>query len=457
MIIISIIAGIFHGLGFETFNSIFFSLISIALFYFITNQSQTKKQIIINTLVFGCSYYIFSLHWIVNSLLIDVQRWFFVIPIAITLIPLALSTYYLIVTLPFFYLKTRTKNNYLLIFAFSGLWVLSEFLKSTLFTGFPWNILASIWIDSDFGILFLRVAGIYATSFATIFFTLLIYNFATQKKYLYAIAIFCIFTIVFLGYENHDIKEKHDENKIKIRLVQPSVKQKFKWKYHELEEIFEKLIKLSFADDNFDIVIWPETAFPFQVTIEEENEYLKYLSSFLKKDQLLITGAMRVDENENSFNSMIVVNSHGEIVNFYDKKHLVPFGEYIPFQKFIKIDAITNLGSLTSGDKNKSKIELQIKDKKVRIFPLICYEGIFPFNIDKQNTDIDFVLNITNDGWFGNSFGPYQHLRAVRLQAILSKKSVIRVANNGITTLINKNGKIEKKMDLNKMGYLDLW
>jgi apolipoprotein N-acyltransferase len=442
------IAGILHGFGFAPFNNVFASILSIILFFHVIKKCENKKQIIQNTLIFGCSYYIFSLHWIVNSLLIDIKRWWFVIPFAITLIPLALSLYYLIATIPFLYF--RNKNYGFVIF--SALWVFAEFLKSNLFTGFPWNILGSIWLDYDFGILVLQKINIYFVSFLTVFLSLSIFELLRRKKYIISCLLIVFFIFPFIFYKKDEIKEESTNN-LKIRLIQPSIKQKFSWRYSELEDIFEKLIDISFIEnnsENFDLIVWPETAFPFLVDVNdvENHRYIKYLASFLKDKQFLITGVMRVDEKNHYFNSLIIISSEGKIVDFYDKKHLVPFGEYIPFKEWIKIDSITNLGSLNSGDKNKCSLE--VKDTK--LLPLICYEGIFPF---EMNEKVNFAINLTNDGWFGDSFGPHQHLRAVRLQAIQSKKMIFRVANNGITAIINSDGRVIKKLDLNERGVLD--
>jgi apolipoprotein N-acyltransferase len=444
------IVGILHGFSFAPFNNVFAAILSVILFFRVIKKCENKKQILKNTLIFGCTYYIFSLHWVVNSLLIDVKKWWFVIPFAITLIPLILSLYYLVVTIPFFYFRKKIYGFAI----FSALWIFAEFLKSNLFTGFPWNIFGSIWLDYEFGIFLLKKTNVYFVGFITIFLSLLTYELMMRKKYFVSLGLVVIIASFFIFYKNNNPAQESKTSDLKIRLVQPSIKQKFSWKYEELEEIFEKLIDISFIknnSENFDLIVWPETAFPFLIDADdaENHDHLQYLASFLKENQFLVTGVMRSDEKDNYYNSMIVLNSKGDIVDFYDKKHLVPFGEYIPFKEWIAIDSITNLGSLTPGDKNKFFVKIK---ENIEFFPLICYEGIFPFQNDKI---IDFAINLTNDGWFGDSFGPHQHLRAVRLQAIKFKRTVFRVANNGITAIIDENGKIVKRIDLNVDGVLD--
>ena len=448
------IAGILHGFGFAPFNYVLCAILSIILFFHTIKKCENKKQIIVKTLIFGCTYYIFSLHWIVNSLLIDVKRWWFVIPFAITLIPSILSLYYFIVTIPLLYFR-REKYSFVI---FSGLWVLAEFLKANLFTGFPWNMIGSIWLDYDFGILLLQKTNVYFVGFLTIFFSLFIYESLMRKKFYSTFTLIAILSLPFIFYKYNEVHHESHNHDLKIRLIQPSIKQKFTWSHSELENVFEKLINISFKknnSDDFDLIIWPETAFPFAIDLNdiENQSHLQYLASFLKEKQLLITGAMRFDENDNYYNSLIALNSKGEIVDFYDKKHLVPFGEYIPFKDWIRIDSITNLGSLAFGNKNKSIIQIPTQKMNIKCLSLICYEGIFPFEM--LNDDIHFAINLTNDGWFGDSFGPHQHLRAVRLQALKFKKTVFRVANNGITAIIDNRGKIVKKIDLNIEGVLD--
>jgi apolipoprotein N-acyltransferase len=474
--ILSIISGILYGLSYAPINSIFSAFISLAIFYILSNSATSKKQIIRITILFGTVSYITSLHWIINSLLVDVKQWWFLIPPTLILIPLALSFYYLIITLPIFYLKRKIENNVAIAITFSILWMAAEIAKSILFTGFPWNLLGTIWIDFQNIAQIIYYTNIYFLGFITILFITLLSNiiFYQDHKIINASLIFLITICLgtFIQFDKNKTENKTAKpNSIKIRIIQPNIKQKFKWQESEQENIFLKIIQQSFqkgflgnTGDKPDLIIWPETAFPFLIDINElENyKYLQFTINHLEKNQILLVGAIRINnESDDVFNSVLAFKNEPskQLIDFYDKRHLVPFGEYVPFYKKIQdflqlqfLDDISDLFSnLSFGDQNKSTLKLR---ENITILPLICYEGIFPYEIQKDQS-VKFSINLTNDAWFGKSFGPYQHLRAVQSQVIKSNLPLIRSANSGISAIINSRGKIIKKLDLETEGVLD--
>ena len=472
---LSIIAGILYGLSYAPINSILCAFISIAIFYFISNDTKSRSGTVISTLIFGTISYIISLHWIVNSLLIDVKQWWFLIPPTLILIPFVLSLYYLIISIPFFYIKNKTQNTAVLSIIFSLLWTLAEIAKGYLFTGFPWNLLGTIWIDYHHIAQIIHYTNIYFLGFITVLFVTLLSNILFKRKQkkinLFVFTTLVIGLLLFIEYGKNNNHEVKTINTIKIRMIQPNIKQKFKWQQEEQENVFFKILKLSFRkgfqndeNDKPDLIIWPETAFPFVINIDKlkDYQYLQFTLDHLDKNQLLLIGAIRVtNANEDIFNSVMVFqnNPDKQLIDFYDKRHLVPFGEFVPFYKTLQnllhlqiLDDLSNVFSnLSFGNPDKATIKL--KDDLI-IMPLVCYEGIFPFNI-QNNKDIKFIVNLTNDAWFGKSFGPYQHLRAVQAQVIKSGLTLIRVANSGISIVIDSQGKVLKQLELETEGVLD--
>lgn len=462
--VLAIFAGIVHAFIFEPFNSLIAAFFSICLFYHINLRNENKPWKL--ALFFGFPSCLISLYWIINSLLLDLENLWLLIPLAVISIPLFFSLYYLIVTVPFFYIKQRIVNPILLAMVFSLLWMISEIAKSYLFTGFPFNLIGSVLLDYESISQIIFYTNIFVLGFLAILFYLLIFNVVfTKSRTLSAglILLFIISIICFHKFDNYKLLSDQSvkTDSINIRIVQPNVAQKFKWNKDDVMNNIINLYDLSFQEgkNNFvpELIIWPETAWPFAVDTNKLLEDVNFMQLIenLDKKQILVAGIIRID-NKKTFNSLITLqNSNQPIVGVYDKKHLVPFGEFIPFFNFIqrispsKFEFFRLLANLDFGNKNQPNTKIF---DNIEFSSLICYEGIFPY---KLNHDVKFVVNLTNDGWFGKSAGPYQHLRSVRIQAIKSNISVIRVANTGISAVINNRGKIIKKIDLLERGILD--
>ena len=241
--------------------------------------------------------------------------------------------------------------------------------------------------------------------------------------------------------------------KILVRVVQPNIKQEEKWNKIYFQDHLDKLIKLSTSkiDKQELIVIWPEVA--LTVYLNEQKDLLNYLSKNIKQNITIITGGLRrelKDKEVKVFNSMYLIQK--DKITFYDKKHLVPFGEFIPFRSFLRVFKLTHGETDFSVGKGKNQLSMEYYKKKIFIEPSICYEAIFQtFNSEK----IDLLVNITNDAWFGSSTGPQQHLTASIFRSVEKGVPLIRSANSGISVITDSDGKILKKLDLNKSGYLE--
>jgi len=206
------------------------------------------------------------------------------------------------------------------------------------------------------------------------------------------------------------------------------------------------------------ILIWPESAFPFFLT--REPEALAQIAQLLQGGTVLITGAMRVAEpvdpsDPAAYNSIYVIDREGSIVSLYDKVHLVPFGEYLPFQDFLERRGLMQLTKVKGGY-IPGTVRKPISVPRAPAFlPLICYEIVFPGEAVPSGERPAWLVNLTNDGWFGQSSGPYQHLQQSRVRAIEEGLPLVRAANTGVSAVIDPLGRLVRTLPLGTEGVLD--
>ena len=448
--------GLLAGLSFPPFYLIIFLPIS---FYYIINKINTLnnyKDIFKYSLIFGFSYYLIQLYWISFSLFVDIKSYFWLFPFALTLIPLACAFFIALTGILTKYLitKFKIKNKFLitLIFAFS--YVIFEYLKGLIF---PWNLFAYTLGFSNTLIQFVSIINIYTFNFVLIVFFCggyVLYDFKNKKiinKQYIIIYILIFLTIFLFGFFRLKYAKQITLNK-SFRLVQANIKQSAKWDILEAQNNIQKHLDLTWQDglENIDFIIWSESSIPFLITNDIELP-----ENFKLKDKILISGGVRGkvenDELKQVWNSIFIFQNN-KILDYYDKTILVPFGEYIPFKKFLPF-----IGKITNGaiDFSKGKQNKTIEINGLKISPIVCYEVIFPDRIIDKNNKPDIIINLTNDGWFGISSGPYQHLVATKFRAIENNLPIIRVSNSGITAYIDNYGRVIKKINLHKVGFLD--
>jgi apolipoprotein N-acyltransferase len=207
------------------------------------------------------------------------------------------------------------------------------------------------------------------------------------------------------------------------------------------------------------ILIWPESAFPFFLT--READAMAQIADLLPKGTVLITGSVRAPDLPpgtritRAYNSIYVIGHDGSVLSVYDKLHLVPFGEYLPYQDWMEklgFEQLTRMqGGFIPGTRRRA---LEIPGAP-RALPLICYEAIFPGDIVSVDDRPGWIVNLTNDGWFGISTGPHQHLQQARLRAIEQGLPVVRAANTGISAVIDPMGRVVARLGLGVEGVLD--
>ncbi len=465
-----LLAGSLCALAFAPFYFFVSLFISLPIFYFIINQTHGKKVTFLHGFCFGYGYFLAGIYWIAISLLVDAQQFAWLIPFALTIIPGFLALYFgfLAITFKFLVKKFSFKFDYQKILLLAMLWVFFEMLRSTLFSGFAWNLIGQVWLFSIYPAQLAQFFGIYFLSFLAILTSLLPIslnkirqNFSNKIFSFLVIAIF--FGNFVFGFFTIKNLSPNILNPQKIRLVQANIKQDMKWQESERYDNLLRHIELtrSMPFDDIKAVVWAETSVPY--VINNDVNLLNLLKLSVPQNGELITGGLRIERENNNqitkiFNSIFLINSQG-ISASYDKHHLVPFGEYVPLQKFFSflfIDDVVN--KITGGGEGFSAGQgAQIFQTTNFTFnPLICYEVIFSNEIIEKNQYPDMFINITNDAWFGNSTGPYQHLASAQMRSIEYATPLIRVAGTGISALIDANGRIIKKIDLNQEGVIDV-
>lgn len=412
--------------------------------------SKSKKLAFFNSFLFGLGYFVGGLYWMSISLFIDIKSFWWLLPFSLTIIP-AYCAIFIGLTGLFTYIFSKINSNrYLIVLIFSILWTIFEWLRGILFTGLPWNIIVGSFAFSNILLQPISILNCYGYGFFVILFycSFFIYK---EKLFLLNVLFFAIlFSFSIFRVVNSEINYLD----LNIRMIQPNIKQNLKWESELEKKNFEKLIDLSLSNgyEKIDIFIWPESAIPYTYfTDGRSNEIFSIINNkLLQNKKKLMTGVVKYDvASKKIYNSLIVVDGE-KIIDFYDKYFLVPFGEFIPFRKFLPfVDKITG-GSLdfSRGYKNKT-----VKLDNLLISPNICYESVFYNSI---NPNADIIVNITNDAWFGNSSGPYQHFDNLKFRAIENNISAIRVANSGISGVINPLGEVDINTKLNEENVLDV-
>ncbi len=445
-------------INFLTFSLLYIFLIKKIEFY------RKKKIFFLYGWLFGFGYFASNLYWISISLTFD-QNFEFLIPLTIILIPGFLALFYGLVAYIFVVLKPN--RNLSSFFLFSLIFGILEFLRGSILTGFPWNLIAYSFSNQIEILNITSVIGTYSFNLfcISLFTSPSVFILRKNKKDI-GICVVLLITILsfyILGSQNLKKFNIQQAKKLdyKIRVLSSNISiDRF---YDNIDPVtaIEELIEISSTKKNEKIIfIWPEGIIP-GISQYQLKEYKWLFENKFNKNHLLVIGInSKEDENKTIkyFNSLSIFDHNLNIIDSYEKIQLVPFGEFLPFEKFLKsigLKTITNNYQSYSKGEERKIIDLKYNNLSVKILPLICYEIIYSGKIF-TNSNFDYIVNISEDGWFGKSIGPDQHFAHSIFRAVESGKYVLRSANNGATAIINPMGVIEQKVDMNKSGYIDL-
>ena len=462
--LIPFFVGLLTSFSLPPYNFIFINFLTFPVLLYILINNQKKWMSFNIGWSFGFGYFISNIYWITNSLTFD-EIFTPFIPIAFIFIPLFLGIFYGLSTLICSFFNLKKKISSILIFAL----ILSfcEFIRGHILGGFPWNLIAFSWTNYLNSIQVISLLGTYSFNLISITVFLIPSVIYFNHKLDYKIIILfslCIILISNHFYGKHKIKNDDELFKeiknYKIKLISPKISIERFFQANNEEEIIKELIELSEPKiEDKTIFIFPEGALA-GVNLKQLNRFKKIFFENYSYNHIIIMGInieKKINNQNKIYNSLVVLDHNLNLKNEYNKIKLVPFGEFLPFENFFKKLGLKKIGygyeSFSSGKERKL---ISIIDKDFSFIPLICYEIIYSGKINTNNNYSNFIINISEDGWFGETVGPHQHFSHTIFRAVEEGKNIIRSTNNGISAYIDANGVIISKLESTKKGVIEI-
>ena len=420
---------------------------------------------------FGFGYFLAGLYWVAEAFLVEPWRHGWLLPFVMTALHGGMALFFAAAAALAMLLWVPGPGG---AFALAIAFFLAEFARGHVLTGLPWNLLGYSLLGSLPLMQLAALFGVYGLSLlavllfaapATIFAPSLS-GLAKGRGTFALAALLLVLLVAGYGWGEHRLQAAGlDNTNIRLRVVQANIDQAEKWRPENSVEIFTDYLELTQSAGGLDdiaIVVWPETAVPF--LLADDPEALAAIASVLPEETTLLVGSWRLVEERDAegrfirnraYNSVLVVDGEGRITGSYDKIHLVPLGEYLPFQDFLEGLGMMQLTNVRGGFNVGQKPRLLAIPGAPPVTPLICYEIIFPQEITEAGTHPGWLLNLTNDAWFGSSAGPYQHFHQAQVRAVEQGLPVVRAANTGISAVIDPFGRVRAEIGLGEKGIID--
>jgi apolipoprotein N-acyltransferase len=419
---------------------------------------------------FGFGYFLAGLYWIGHAFLVDAKTFAWLLPFAVVALPAGMACY---TALGVALARAMWTRGAMRVIALAVALTVAEWLRGHLFTGFPWNAygyaltgplvlaqgaaLIGIWGLTFFAVAIFAAAAVLADD-----------RFDTQRPWLPAVlGAVLLAALAAYGAARLALTPTAFVDGVRLRIMQPNLPQDAKFNYSAKQKVMSQYLDLSDRSTrpqsagvrDATHLIWPESAFPFFLT--REPDALAQIAALLPQGTVLITGAVRAveaapgEKPDGAYNSIYVIDHDGSILSVYDKVHLVPFGEFLPFRRTFESVGLTQLAKMPGGFVAGDRRRLMKVPGAPPALPLICYEIIFPDEAVPRDARPAWLINLTNDGWFGISTGPYQHLQQARVRAIEQGLPLVRAANTGISAVTDPLGRIIAALPLGAEGVLD--
>ncbi|MYM57158.1 apolipoprotein N-acyltransferase [Rhodobacteraceae bacterium GS-10] len=392
----------------------------------------------------GTGYFALALCWIVEPFLVDIARHGWMAPFALLFMAAGLALFWGAAMM----LAHRLGRGAIV---WIGALALAELVRSYVFTGFPWALIGHIWIPTAMA-QWAGFVGPHGLSLIALASAVALRQLFTAHP-ARAVVPVLLLAGLFAGGAYLAASGPAPRAAPVVRLIQPNAPQHQKWDPDYVPIFFRRLVEATAADPRPDLIVWPETSVP--VYLEYAEETLKVIAEAASGVPVVL-GAQR-EEGERIFNSAAVLDGQGRIAQVYDKHHLVPFGEYVPLGDLMARFGIHGMaareGAGFSAGPGPALFDLGALGTAL---PLICYEAVFPQDVGAAPQRPGFLLQITNDAWFGRFSGPYQHLSQARLRAIEQGLPMVRVANTGVSAVIDARGRITGSVPLGLSGWIDL-
>jgi apolipoprotein N-acyltransferase len=415
---------------------------------------------------FGLGHFSAGLYWVGSAFFVDAALYGWLAPFAVLGLAAGLALFpAIILTMTHGFCRRHQPTDWACALVLAVLWTLGEWLRGQILTGFPWNLIGTVWVVSDAMVQTAAWIGVFGLSMLTVMASALPVVLARgMAARNWAVALSGVAVMIFLWAggqarlaQTEMAADAPMVEGVRLRLVQPNIAQHLKWKpdlriKHVRRQLQMSLQAAEGAPPTH--VIWAETAVPFNLSSDRPLQ--KFLGRAAPMGGLLITGAPRAEGKSGAgqrlWNSAHALTSAGDIIATYDKRHLVPFGEYVPFRSVLGLSKLTAGRLDFSPGTGPRTLELPGLPPAAM---LICYEVIFPDEVPGGGKRPGLLLNITNDAWFGLTAGPYQHLAAARMRAVEQGLPLVRVANTGISAVVDGYGRMIASLPLGQAGVLD--
>jgi apolipoprotein N-acyltransferase len=426
---------------------------------------------------FGTGYFLASVYWIGYAFYVDAERYAVLMPFAVIGLAAGLGLFYAI---PAVLSAAMWRRGYARLVAFAFAFFCAEAARGYLLTGFPWNLFGEALAANSPHMQLAAYIGVYGLTLAALLI------FPAPAAFIAAPAArghrlkmpLVIAVIALAGsYAFGSLRLRQDAGEVegaRVRIVQPNIPQQEKWKPENRRAIFDRMLALSRNGTSgedisaFTHVVWPESSVPFLFGFNREIFSLEahdLLAALIQPGTTIILGAERAEgilsvdarySFNRVFNSLFVLGPGAAIETIYDKAHLVPFGEYVPFHEALSLMGFRVFSHRLDGfEAGVEQAPLVETAHAPPFLPLICYEIIFPGRVPDERKRPGWLVNVTNDAWFGDSTGPYQHLHQARIRAAEEGLPVIRAANTGISAVIDPYGRVLEQLKLGNAGAID--
>ncbi|WP_055047143.1 apolipoprotein N-acyltransferase [Devosia sp. A16] len=422
---------------------------------------------------FGLGYFTVALHWLGAAFLQEGGFFLVLMPFAIVGLAAILSVFW---GLGSALAHLVWSGGAFRIVTLASFLALAEWGRGHLFTGFPFDLLGYALTANDQMLQLASVVGSYGLTFIAALIAMtpaLIWPADQRGLVRRLIPMFLAIAVIAaqVGYGNWRLTTTTltARTDMKVRLVQPMILEHADWSVADPDAIINQLISLSESKptpsdaglDGITHVVWPESVFPFFLTNYPDG--IARIARMLPDTTLLLTGAPREPLGDDGlpipdnpgYNSILAIDTNGEVVASYDKSHLVPFGEYLPFQSFWRLFGINQFVPGTNGWAAGDGRRLMTPPGTPPFLALVCYEAVFPGDIGDP-TQAQFILNVTNDAWFMGSIGPAQHAHHARMRAVETGLPMLRAANTGVTLSVDPLGRVVAQLAEEQVGVLDV-
>ena len=417
--------------------------------------TQNLRQAFIVGWSFSFGYFVLGLYWMSAAMFVDIARFWWALPLSFVSLPAFLSLFYGVAMLVARRIGVQGVSGVVTV---ALVWFAADYARGHVLTGLPWNLIGYTW---DWVLPMLQVnsvIGIYGLTLVTLVFAVLpagcVDGGKTGRRVL--LGAFAVMLLMMAAGEMRLLNAAAEiVPDVRLRLVQPNIDQANKWKAGQLQANFDQLLNLTAmaGDKPVTHVVWPESATGYDL-IDDKLRRLQ-IAAVTPANSMLLTGIIRYDvgaEQTHYYNALIAMDKAAKIVASYDKFHLVPFGEYVPFRSVLRLKAMAAFGADFSAGDHPHTLHV---DGLPPLSPLICYEAIFPAAVIDKNDPPQLMVNVTNDGWYRQTAGPHQHFAIARVRAIEEGMPLARAANTGISGMVDSYGRVTASLALGRSGFVD--